>query len=102
MISRSRNVIPLMTLATALSLSACATAPGPEITGSGQCHAESLDWAIGKNADEATMRSVFKQSGAGLIVPIGPGSTIATGDRRPDRLRVFLDKNNIITAIRCE
>lgn len=102
MISRSRNVIPLMTLATALSLGACATAPGPEITGSGQCHAEGLDWAIGKNADEATMRSVFKQSGAGLIVPIGPGSTVATRDRRPDRLRVFLDKNNIITAIRCE
>ena len=31
---RSRNVLPLVALST-LSLSACATAPGPEITGSG-------------------------------------------------------------------
>ncbi|HDS0923177.1 TPA: hypothetical protein QDZ10_001651 [Stenotrophomonas maltophilia] len=99
---RSRNVLPLVALATTLSLSACATAPGPEITGSGQCRAEGLTWAIGKNADEATMRTVFKQSGAGLIIPIGPGSTVATRDRRPDRLRVYLDKDNIITAIRCE
>jgi len=50
MTTRSRNVLPLVALAT-LSLSACATAPGPEITGSGECHAEGLTWAIGKNAD---------------------------------------------------
>lgn len=96
---RSRNVVPLAAIAVALS--ACATAPGPDITGSGQCHAEGLAWAIGKTADEPTMRTLFKQSGAGLINPIGP-ETITTRDLRRDRLRVFIDKNNIITATRCE
>jgi hypothetical protein len=101
MTSRSRNVIPLATIATTLILSACATAPGPEITGSGQCHAEGLGWAVGKPADEANMRALLKQSGAGLINPIGP-ETITRHDMRPDRLRVYIDKNNIITAARCE
>lgn len=100
MTSRSRIVIPLVAMA-ALTLSACATSPGPAITGSGQCHAEPLAWAIGKPADEANMRALLKQSGAGLINPIGP-DTITTRDYRPDRLRVFIDKDNIITATRCE
>lgn len=98
--SRSRNVIPLVAMA-ALTVSACATSPGPAITGSGQCHAEPLAWAIGKPADEANMRALLKQSGAGLIDPIGPDTIIASVTR-PDRLRVFIDKNNIITATRCE
>ncbi len=97
---RSRSLITLLTLTT-LTLSACATAPGPHITGSGQCHAEPLAWAIGKPADEANMRALLKQSGAGLIDPIGP-ATITASATRDDRLRVFIDKNNVITAVKCE
>jgi len=100
MTSRSRTLIPLVVAAT-LSLSACATAPGPEITGSGQCHVEPLAWAVGKPADEANMRALLKQSGAGLIDPIGP-NTITARATRPDRLRVFIDKDNVITAVKCE
>ncbi|MFI8716663.1 I78 family peptidase inhibitor [Stenotrophomonas sp. NPDC077464] len=97
--TRPRTLAPLAALA-ALSLSACATAPGPHITGSGQCHAEPLAWAVGKPADEANMRALLKQSGAGLINPIGP-ETITSRDYRPDRLRVFIDKANIITSVQC-
>lgn len=38
---------------------------------------------------------------AGLVNPIGP-NTITTKDIRHDRLRVYVDKDNIITATRCE
>ncbi|WP_315386207.1 hypothetical protein [uncultured Stenotrophomonas sp.] len=96
----SRGLVPLLALTT-LSLSACATAPGPHITGSGQCHAEPLAWAIGKPADEANMRALLKQSGAGLIDPIGP-ATITASATRDDRLRVFIDRNNVITSVKCE
>ena len=47
------------------------------------------------------MRKLLLQSGAGLINPIGP-ATITTRDLRQDRLRVFIDKDNVITAVRCE
>jgi hypothetical protein len=101
MTSRSRNVIPLVAIATALTLSACATSPGPEIPSSGQCHDTSLGWAVGKVADQPTLRKLLLESGTGLINPIGP-ETIVSHDTRTDRLRVYIDKNNIITAARCE
>lgn len=96
---RPRILVPLVALAT-LALSACAASPGPEITGSGQCTAAPLAWAVGKPADEATMRALLKQSGAGLIDPIGP-ATYTRRDHRPDRLRVYIDKDNIITSVQC-
>lgn len=96
---RPRTLVPLVVLAT-LVLSACATSPGPEITGSGQCAAAPLAWAVGKPADESNMRALLKQSGAGLIDPIGP-ATYTRRDHRPDRLRVYIDKDNIITSVQC-
>ncbi|MGH8039058.1 MAG: hypothetical protein ACREPC_11135 [Stenotrophomonas sp.] len=101
MTSRTRTLLPLVAAATALTLSACATAPGPEIPGTGQCHDGGLGWAVGKVADQPTMRRLLLESGTGLINPIGP-ETITSRDRRTDRLRVFIDKDNIITAARCE
>ncbi len=47
------------------------------------------------------MRKLAKDSGAGLVNPITP-TTIVSRDIRQDRLRVYLDAGNVITAVRCE
>lgn len=101
MASLFRYPLAAITLAGTLSLAACVSTPGPEINGPGLCKADALGWAIGQPADEANMRKLLVQSGAGLINPIGP-ATITTRDLRQDRLRVFIDKDNVITAVRCE
>ncbi|HAV70432.1 MAG TPA: hypothetical protein DCX91_00365 [Stenotrophomonas sp.] len=101
MASLFRYSLAAITLAGTLSLAACVSTPGPEINGPGLCKADALGWAIGQPADEANMRKLLVQSGAGLINPIGP-ATITTRDLRQDRLRVFIDKDNVITAVRCE
>ena len=46
-------------------------------------------------------RVVSGESGAGLVNPIGPG-TVVKHDARTDRLRVYIDADNRITAARCE
>ena len=92
--------LSLLLPASALLLSACVSTPGPQVSGSGQCNASALGWAVGQPADEANMRRLSRESGAGLVNPIGP-STITTKDIRQDRLRVFVDKDNIITSVQC-
>ncbi len=101
MASLSRYPLAAIMFAGTLSLTACVSTPGPEIKGPGLCKADALGWAVGQRADEANMRKLLVQSGAGLINPIGP-ATITTRDLRQDRLRVFIDKDNVITAVRCE
>ena len=49
----------------------------------------------------ARLRRLLLDSGAGLINPIGPDTNLL-GDHRLDRLRVFIDAGNMITAARCE
>ncbi|MGE8280656.1 MAG: hypothetical protein ACN6O2_09490 [Stenotrophomonas sp.] len=85
----------------ALALGGCLTAPGPVVSGDGRCTDADLQWAVGKAGDEATMRKLAKDSGAGLVNPITP-TTIVSRDIRQDRLRVYLDAGNVITAVRCE
>ncbi len=94
-------LVPGMTLAAMALLSGCVSSPGPEQTGSGRCQAGESQWAVGQPAEEATLKRLFRESGAGLINPIGP-ATVVSKDRRDDRLRVFIDKDNVITAVRCE
>ena len=101
MSSLSRYPLAAIMLAGTLSLTACVSSPGPEIKGPGLCKADELGWAIGQPADQANMRKLLLQSGAGLINPIGP-ATITSRDLRQDRLRVFIDKDNVIAAVRCE
>ncbi|HYQ21814.1 I78 family peptidase inhibitor [Stenotrophomonas sp.] len=93
--------LSLLLPACTLLLSACVSTPGPQVKGSGRCDASALGWAVGQPANEANMRRLSSESGAGLVNPIGP-TTITTKDIRPDRLRVYMDKDNIITAARCE
>jgi hypothetical protein len=94
-------VASVVSLATVVVLSGCVSSPGPEQTGSGRCQAGELQWAVGQPAEEANLKRLFRESGAGLINPIGP-ATVVSKDRRDDRLRVFIDKDNVITAVRCE
>ena len=84
-----------------LALSACVSTPGPQVAGDGRCSDASLGWAVGQTADEATLRRLSGESGAGLVNPIGPASNVR-GDHRNDRLRVFIDAGNVIQAVRCE
>ena len=84
-----------------MALTACVSTPGPQVAGSGTCRDASLGWAVGQPADEATLRRLSSESGAGLVNPIGP-STVVKHDARSDRLRVYIDANNRITAARCE
>ena len=98
---RPRRLAAPLTVLASLALGACVSTPGPVVKGPGLCKADGLAWAIGQPADEANMRKLAAQSGAGLVNPIGP-ETITTRDLRQDRLRVFIDKANVITAVRCE
>ncbi len=100
---RSHVCIPSVPVAAGLCPAAVRLRqhPGPEVKGSGRCDASQLGWAIGQPANEPNIRRLSRESGAGLVNPIGP-STITTKDIRQDRLRVFVDKDNVITATRCE
>ena len=85
-----------------LSLAACLSTPGPNtVAGDGRCRDAGLQWAIGQTNDETTARRLKQGSGAGLLNPIPP-TTIVSRGLRQDRLRVFVDAHNVITAVRCE
>jgi hypothetical protein len=93
-------IAPLAAALLASCSSAMPTDGGPQIAGDGSCHAERVAWAVGKAGDEDTMRRVWRESGAGLLRPIGPGEAV-TRDFRADRVNVYLDANNIITQLNC-
>ena len=108
--ARPAAVPVLAALAAAVLLAACASVqPDPGTPGrnanaaaaaSGACKAEPVAWAVGKQAEQEVMARVWRESGAGLIRPIGP-DTAVTRDYRPDRVNVNIDKNNTITSITC-
>lgn len=87
----------------AIALSGCVSAPPVASTDPnfGRCSDATLQWAVGTVNDEPTVRRLKKESGAGLLNPISP-TTIVSRDIRQDRLRVFVDANNVITKVRCE
>ncbi len=87
--------------AACVLLAGCAGSPGPQVAGSGRCDDSSLGWAIGQPANEENMRRISRESGAGLVNPVGPATNVR-GDHRVDRLRVFVDAGNVIQAVRCE
>ena len=87
-------------LALALGASGCASAP-PAGANTRLCNDASLGWAVGQKAEEAVMRRLYAESGAGLVNPIGPDS-IVRRDSRTDRLRVYIDRDNTIERVSCE
>lgn len=98
-----RHLTCLLVIPTlALGLGACqhqpAHTPAPPAA---LCNDSGLDWAVGQPNSIQTLARLKQQSGTGILNPIIPG-TIVSKDRRTDRLRVYLDGNDIITAVRCE
>ncbi|WP_334179526.1 hypothetical protein [Pseudoxanthomonas sp.] len=96
--SSTRLMLPAV---AAMALAACVSTPGPQVSGTGTCSDASLGWAVGQPADEANLRRLSSESGAGLVNPISP-TTVVKHDARNDRLRVYIDAQNRITAARCE
>ncbi|MET0807908.1 MAG: I78 family peptidase inhibitor [Pseudoxanthomonas sp.] len=90
-----------MTAAAYLAISGCATDTTALSPAVGRCSTEGTAWAIGKPADEANGRKLFRQSGAGLWRIITP-ERAALADYRDDRLNVHVDASNTITAIECK
>lgn len=43
--------------------------PGPQVAGRRRCSDASLGWAVGQTADEATLRRLSSESGAGRPIP---------------------------------
>ncbi len=93
-------VVVFMLAACASTASLLPATGGPQVAGDGICHADRVAWAVGKRADEQTMKAIWKQSGSGLIRPIGPGQAV-TRDYRQDRVNVHLDSGNVITKVDC-
>ena len=100
-VTRTTGSRMLATAGCVWLLAACASSPGPQVAGSGRCDDSGLAWAVGQPANEENMRRLSRESGAGLVNPIGPG-TVVKHDARTDRLRVYIDADNRITAARCE
>ncbi|HRN61934.1 MAG TPA: hypothetical protein PK743_00585 [Luteimonas sp.] len=90
-----------LAVAAAVLVAGCASSPGPQVAGSGRCDDSALAWAVGQPASEDNIRRLSRESGAGLVNPIGP-ETAVRADHRDDRLRVFVDAGNVIQAVRCE
>lgn len=94
-------LVPATAVLLAAGLGGCLSTPGPTVAGDGRCTDTQLQWAVGQQGNEANIRRLKQESGAGLLNPIGP-ATIVSRDIRQDRLRVYLDAGNTITAVRCE
>jgi hypothetical protein len=75
-------------------------APGRAGAAGGACNATPVAWAVGQQAEQDVMGRVWRESGAGLIRPIGPGQAV-TRDFRPDRVNVEIDAKNTITRVSC-
>ena len=95
-----RIVLGPALLAVALVATGCASTASTS-AGSRTCSDAGLGWAVGQQADEAAMRRLYAESGAGLVNPIGPDSRLR-GDSRTDRLRVYIDGDNVIEKVACE
>lgn len=89
----------LMPAAALTLLAACAASPDAEP--SGRCDDRDLGWAVGQPLDETNFKRLSRESGAGLVNPVTP-TNLLRRDSRKDRLRVYLDADNRITAVRCE
>jgi hypothetical protein len=73
---------------------------GPTAKGDGHCNATPVAWAVGQKGDEAVLKKVWDQSGAGLLRPIAPDQAV-TQDFREDRINVYLDAGNTILRLAC-
>lgn len=96
---RPWSVPAIAALAAMLAVAGCASEAGRRPVAT--CSDDGLGWAVGEQATEAVMRRLLAESGTGLINPIGPRTRVSR-DSRPDRLRVFIDADNVIERVSCE
>ncbi len=91
-----------------LALSACVTPPA-ESAGNPPpaaeeapmtCDAKKASWAVGKVADDALVAKVKADTGSDRYRVIPP-DTAVTMDYREDRVNIDVDKDNIVTNVRC-
>lgn len=102
-----RPLLGSAAITAALALTACSSTPpstdsgaATPAPGSGKCNADAVQWAVGQEGNQTNMGRVWRESGAGLMRPIGPNQAV-TMDYREDRVNVHLDKDNKITKVAC-
>jgi hypothetical protein len=91
----------ILALAGAGLLTACAsldTTP-PEDTHV-VCNARTLDWTIGKEADETLVRRAQLEATAKIVRVLHPGQMV-TMEYSDQRLNLHVDGHNVVTSYSC-
>ncbi|KVV01508.1 MULTISPECIES: I78 family peptidase inhibitor [Pseudomonas] len=92
------NAVTRLILATSLVLGACSM---PAMAAqAGQCKAFTLNFVVAPEVTPALLEMLRKESGATLVRVEKPGD-IFTQEVNPNRLRVIVDKNNILVRYLC-
>ncbi len=94
------SLVLSVALLTGCSTSTNASGAAASPPAAGQCNADAVQWAVGQDNTEEVGRRIWRESGAGLIRPIGPNQAV-TMDYRADRVNVTIDKDNRITRVSC-
>ena len=92
------NAVMRLILATSLVLGACSM---PAMAAQeGQCKAFTVNFLVAPEVTPALLEMLRKESGATLARVEKPGD-IFTQEVNPNRLRVIVDKNNILVRYLC-
>lgn len=100
------RLLPLLTIATTLSLGACAATTDPMRTGgpyppqATQCDAERASWALGRAASAEVVDEVRAATQSSQVRVIAPGQMV-TMDYIPVRVNIHVNERNAITRITC-
>lgn len=98
------RLLPVLAVATALALGACATQPplntAPYPVGDTQCDADRARWAIGREATAEVVEEVRAATQSHAVRVIHPGQAV-TMDYSPVRVNIHVNERNAITGITC-
>ena len=92
------NAVTRLVLAISLVLGACSM-PAMAVQ-AGQCKAFTVNFLVAPEVTPALLEMLRKESGATLARVEKPGD-IFTQEVNPNRLRVIVDKNNILVRYLC-
>lgn len=98
------NAVTRLVLAISLVLGACSmpamAAQAGQAGQAGQCKAFTVNFLVAPEVTPALLEMLRKESGATLARVEKPGD-IFTQEVNPNRLRVIVDKNNILVRYLC-
>ncbi|GLX89702.1 hypothetical protein Pfra02_22710 [Pseudomonas fragi] len=95
------NAVTRLVLAISLVLGACSMpAMAAQAGQAGQCKAFTVNFLVAPEVTPALLEMLRKESGATLARVEKPGD-IFTQEVNPNRLRVIVDKNNILVRYLC-